>query len=315
MGLDLLDAPVRLTWDLHGPGQPLAEREMLAIARQIGDGGVFFVTLEERPLLHAAIASIVATLTAAGCQVQLACTGSAAELATLAALRAPLPGVQLDLKAFLAEGELDADRLEQVLSHLEQLGAEPMLRLTPLAANLAVIPKLLNYCTTHGVRRLKLSNARIGDSFPADSPGQLPRWPALEAFRVLWANEAAQVPESLQLEIHDRFLWEIMTPELEQTRSEYGGCQAGNSLGHVDAAGTVYACAAWPEPLGSLLVATLEEIWRSPGRLAIRQRIAETPAGCLGCRDYALCLGGCRGLGDCHNREHGGRDPMCRTPR
>ena len=57
MGLDLLDAPVRLTWDLHGPGQPLAEREMLAIARQIGDGGIFFVTLEERPLLHTAIAS------------------------------------------------------------------------------------------------------------------------------------------------------------------------------------------------------------------------------------------------------------------
>ena len=117
------------------------------------------------------------------------------------------------------------------------------------------------------------------------------------------------------MEIHDRFLWEIMTPELEQARSEYGGCQAGNSLGHVDAVGNVYACAAWPEAFGSLRDVSLDELWRSPERLAIRQKITEMPTGCLGCRDYALCLGGCRGLGGRLNRQGEGRDLMCREPR
>ena len=315
MSLDLLETPVRLTWDLHGPGPPLPEAELLGIANRIAEAGVFFVTLEEQPLAHPALAGILATLAAGGCRVQLACSGGVAELACLATLRPPLPDVQLDVSAFVAGGQLDAAHLEAAISRLEQLGVEPALRLTPLAANLSAIPQLLNYCAEHGVRRLKLSNARIGDSFRADPPGELPRWPTLEAFRVLWGKDTPLVPESLQLEIHDRFLWEIMTPELEQARSEYGGCQAGNSLGHVDAAGKVYACAAWPEALGSLRDASLDDIWHSPKRLAIRGKIAETPAGCLGCRDYALCLGGCRGLGETLNREGGGRDPMCRAPR
>lgn len=315
MSLDLLDTPVRLTWDLHGPGPPLSEAELLGVAGRIAAAGVFFVTLEERPLAHPALAGILAALAAGGCQVQLVCTGTPTELASLDTLRQPLPGVQLDITAFVAAGQLDAVQLERTLSHLQQLGVEPALRLTPLAGNLGAIPQLLNYCSEHGVRRLKLSNARIGDSFRADPPGQLPRWPTLEAFRVLWGEDTPRVPDSLQLEIHDRFLWEIMTPELEQARSEYGGCQAGNSLGHVDAAGRVYACEAWPQALGSLCDTSLEDIWNSPGRLALREKVATTPAGCLGCRDYALCLGGCRGLGESLNREGEGRDLMCRAPR
>ncbi len=315
MALDLLDTPVRLTWDLNGTGPPLPEGELLEIAGRIAAAGVFFVTLGERPLTCPALAGILAGLAVGGCRVQLVCSGDASELVRLATLHPPLPDVQLDVAAFVNGGQLDAEQLESTISRLEQLGVEPALRLTPLATNLTAIPQLLNYCTIHGVRHLKLSNARIGDSFRADPPEQLPRWPTLEAFRGLWGKNAPQVPESLRLEIHDRFLWEIMAPELEQARSEYGGCQAANSLGHVDAAGMVYACEAWPQALGSLRDTSLEEIWRSPERLVIRRKIAGTPAGCLGCRDYALCLGGCRGLGESLNREAGGRDLMCRAPR
>lgn len=315
MGLDLLDTPVRLTWDLHGAAAPLDTDEMLAVAAGIADGGVFYVTLEERPLVHPEIHGIVALLAGAGCQLQLACAGSSAELPALRQLPAPLPGVQLDVAGFVEKGELDAQRLRQVFTALCNCGIAATLRLTPLADKLAVIPQLLDFCATHGVGRLKLSNARIGDSFPADAPEQLPRWSDLELFQTLWDKQGLPLPETLQLEIHDRFLWEIMAPELEQARSEYGGCQAANSLGHVDASGNVYACAAWPEKLGSLLDASLDEIWRSSGRLALRERIAKTPDGCLGCRDYALCLGGCRGLGELLNQGCGGRDLMCRQPR
>ena len=315
MGLDLLDTPVRLTWDLHGSAALLDADGMLAVAAKIADGGVFYVTLEERPLTHPEIHGIVAILVGAGCRLQLACDGSAAELAALRQMPAPLPGIQLDVAGFIEEGLLDAEQLGQSVTALCRLGIEVTLRLTPLADKLAVIPQLLDFCARHDAGRLKLSNARIGDSFPADAPEQLPRWSDLDTFRELWAKQALPLPETLQLEIHDRFLWEIMAPELEQARSEYGGCQAANSLGHVDAAGNVHACAAWPERLGSLLDAALDEIWSSPGRLALRERIARTPDGCLGCRDYALCLGGCRGLGELLNDGCGGRDLMCREPR
>lgn len=315
MGIDLLDTPVRLTWDLHGPRESLAESGMLTIADRIAAGGVFYVTLEERPLAHPAVATIVARLAAGGCAVSLTCTGSVPELAALAHLPAPLPAVQLDATVFLNAGRLDASGLQTVLERLREQGAEPGLYLLPRKSNLHVIPSLLDFCHKAGVQRFKLPNARIGDRFHSIPPEDLPRWPDLEAFRESWNRQAPECPDELRVEIHDRFLWEIMTPGLDQTRSEYGGCQAANSLGHVDAAGTVYACAAWPEPLGSLHTASLDEIWQSPRRLAVRERISATPPGCLGCRDYPLCFGGCRGLGELFNCSGGGRDPMCREPR
>jgi GeoRSP system SPASM domain protein len=315
MSLDLLDTPVRLTWDLHGPGTPLAADEMLTVAGRIAAGGVFFVTLEEHPLAHPAVALLLAELAAGGCRLQLACAGDDAELTVLEALPAPRPGVQLDVAAFLTAVGLDATRLQATLARLRRIDLEPILRLTPLASNLSRIPQLMQFCAAHDVGCFKLPNARIGDTFPTNPPGELPRWPDLQLFRALWTRQPPRLPEALQLEIHDRFLWEIMTPDREQARSEYGGCQAANSLGHVDAAGNVYACAAWPEPLGSLRRQPLEEIWQSAARHKVRERVATTPSGCFGCRDYALCLGGCRGLGTNLNPDGGGRDLMCRAPR
>ncbi|TLM67232.1 MAG: SPASM domain-containing protein [Deltaproteobacteria bacterium] len=315
MGLDLLDTPVRLTWDLHGPGAAAGDAVLTAMADRIAAAGVFYVTLDQRPLVHPAVAAIVARLATGGCAVTVTCSGSEAELAALARLPAPLPAVQLDAGAFLADGLVDRPRLKQLLERLRGCGIEAALFLLPRKSNLHVIPSLLDFCRTAGVQRFKLPNARIGDTFESIPADDLPCWPDLAAFRELWARQAPEWPAALQLEIHDRFLWEIMTPGAEQARSEYGGCQAANSLGHVDAAGTVYACAAWPEPFGSLATTDLDVIWQSPRRLAVRARVAETPSGCLGCRDYAVCFGGCRGLGELLNSAGGGRDPMCRAPR
>lgn len=315
MSLDLLDTPVRLTWDLHGPGRPLSAAAMLAIAGRIADGGVFFVVLEERPLTHPALREILARLESAGCQLQVACTGDADELTALAALPAPLPGVQLDVAAFLHDGAIDENRLRSVFDGLCRIGVEPTLRLLPLRMNLPVIPALLSLCRGLGAGRLKLPNARIGDTFHSCLAEDLPRWQDLDQFRGLWACAGATAGERPELEIHDRFLWEIMTPDCEQARSEYGGCQAANSLGHVDATGTVYACAAWPEALGSLRSAPLDEIWQSPVRFAVRERILSLPVGCDGCREASLCFGGCRGLGELFGQADGGRDLMCRGPR
>jgi len=315
MSLDLLDTPVRLTWDLHGPGMALGNDGMLTVADRIAAGGVFFVTLEERPLVHPVIAGLLERLSAGGCRLSVVCMGSEDELAALERLAPSFPDLQLDLSAFLAGGALDEERLRVTLARLRQGGVEPSLRLTPLKSNLHMIPMALEFCREAGVRRFKLPNARIGATFQAIPPADLPRWADLDTFRNLWSRLAPELPEAFQLEIHDRFLWEILTPGIDQARSEYGGCQAANSLGHVDASGTVYACAAWPEILGSLCSADLDQIWQSPVRFAVRERIDRVPAGCDDCRDYPLCLGGCRGLGEFLNQTAGGRDLMCREPR
>ncbi len=315
MGLDLLDLPVRLTWDLHGSGQSLPDADMLAIAERIAAGGVFYVTLEQQPLAHAVIVEILGVLQAGGCQVRAVCSGFEQELAALEKLPGALPGVQLDVAAFLSEGVLDEARLRDTFIRLRQTGAEPSLSVVPTKSNLSVIPRLLKLCLLLDAQCFKLPNARIGDTFPSIAPAELPCWPDLDDFRAIWARHAPELSGQLPLEIHDRFLWEIMTPGIDQARSEYGGCQAANSLGHVDAAGTVYACAAWPVVLGSLHSLDLETIWQTPQRFVVREQIDQTPAGCFGCRDYSLCLGGCRGLGTLLGQAGAGRDLMCREPR
>lgn len=315
MGLDLLDLPVRLTWDLHGSGQPLHDADMLAVAGRIAAGGVFFVTLERQPLAHAAIIKILEVLQAGGCQVRAVCSGTEQELTALEKLPGVLPSVQLDAAAFLSAGVLDETQLRETFIHLRQAGIEPSLSMVPTKSNLPVIPRILKLCLMLEAQCFKLPNARIGDTFPSVAPAELPRWPDLDDFRVIWARHDPELSGQLHLEIHDRFLWEIMTPGTDQARGEYGGCQAANSLGHVDAVGTVYACAAWPEPLGSLSSLDLETIWQAPQRFAVRERIEQTPVGCLGCRDYPLCLGGCRGLSTLLGQNGAGRDLMCREPR
>lgn len=315
MSLDLLDTPVRLTWDLHGPGEPLAAAELLTIAGRIADAGVFYLTLEERPLVHPVLAPLLARLSGSGCRLVVVCTGAEEELGALETSARPLPAVELDLAPFLGAAGVDLPRLRRVLDRLRQAHVAVTLRLIPLRSNLIEIPRLLRLCQELGTGRFRLPNARIGDRFRGYAADELPRWEDLANFRHCWAAATAAGGELPALEIHDLFLWEIMSPASDQGRSEYGGCQAANSLGHVDAQGTVFACAAWPEALGSLRHEPFEQIWQSPRRLALRASIAQVPDGCRGCRDLAVCLGGCRGLGTLLNSAGGGRDLMCRGPR
>ncbi|MDH3454219.1 MAG: hypothetical protein OEL80_03655, partial [Desulfuromonadales bacterium] len=85
MGLDLLDTPVRLTWDFPDAAKGQTDSRLPAIASRIVDGGVFFVTLQGRPLLHPA-ADAVLNILGGACQLMLSCRGNAAEVARLSQL-------------------------------------------------------------------------------------------------------------------------------------------------------------------------------------------------------------------------------------
>lgn len=315
MGLDLLDTPVRMTWDFPDCATGQTASRLPAIASRIVEGGVFFVTLQGRPLLHS-IAEEVLTILGRSCQLNVSSRGSLDELARLKFL--PKTGCQvlLDVSGFIdAAHGVDMARLLAVVQSLRKQACEPAFALTPLRDNLCNIPHLLRFCSEHQIAKLKLPNAHIGDSFHDYSSADLPRWQDLVNFRKVWLDFKEGPGQLPALEIHDLFLWEIMTPGQQQSRGEYGGCQAGNSLCHIDIHGVVHPCAAWPQPLGRLPDQSLEDIWAGRDRLAVRERIVRVPEGCHGCSDHDVCFGGCRGLAFHLNKSEGERDLLCSGPR
>lgn len=315
MTLDQLDTPVRLTWDFPDQTDGQAEACLPVIAECIVDAGVFFATLQGRPLLHSAVGEVLKILGEV-CQLMLVCRGSHAELVRLTDLSRSGFQLLLDTTGFVGlDGGIDKPALKKVVRTLREQACEPVLALTPLCDNLCNIPELVRFCNENQIARLKLPNAHIGGSFHEYSSANLPRWQDLDRFRQVWLDFIESPCRLPALEIHDLFLWEIMTPGQQQNRGEYGGCQAGNSLCHIDDRGVVHPCAAWPRPLGRLPDQSLEDIWAGRERLSVREHVARLPDGCRGCSDLDVCFGGCRGLALHLNRSEGERDLMCYGPR
>ncbi len=71
MAIDLLDTPLRVTWDLHDENGAAAPATVRQVAEELVAAGVFFVTLERQPLCHPAIAEILSILQAGGCQTSV----------------------------------------------------------------------------------------------------------------------------------------------------------------------------------------------------------------------------------------------------
>ena len=310
--LDLLDTPLRLTWDLHGlDGRAALQAPKLAAALVAAE--IFFVTLQEHPLRHPAIGEVLAVLAEGGVQTLLVSTGSATETA---ALRPTLPiaALFLDAAPYLQGEELDDGGLRTALARLREGGYEPGLLWVPRGTQLAHLPRLLALCRQAGIRRFKLPNLPIRGTYGSPAPGELLRPADLAALRQQLGIDPARHRRGVALEVHDLFLWELLFPAGGEGRGEYEGCQAGNSLGHLDAAGNLLPCSSWPQSLGSLHESSLAAIWESPARLELRRAIAALPAGCRDCRDQVLCLGGCRGLALAAGAP-AAPDPACAGPR
>ncbi len=308
MTIDLLDTPLRISWCLSPEGS-LPVADMLIVAERLVEAGVFFVTLEDRPLAHPAIHDILRILADGGCQVILTCEGTAAEFNSLQP-GLPIRQLYLDVAPCLVRDDLTP--LSQALETIRNRGFEPGLLLVPRHGNVAKIPQLFEFCRAHKVARFKLPNVGIDGSVRSLAEAALV---TPDDLQVLAGKLGPDAASGLQLEVHDLFLWELLCPDQQESRSEYGGCQAANSLGHVDRDGNLLPCSSWPQKLGSLLNHSVETLWALPERQRVRDEIAATPEGCRGCRDLSSCFGGCRGLARTFNRHQGSRDPMCREPR
>lgn len=307
MGLDLLDTPVRLSWHF-APGSPLPLGDLLRIAGRLAEGGVFFVYLAGRPLLHPHLAEMLDTLAEKGIRISLVSGGSPGELQ---ALQPGLPLAQLDVE-IVDRNSLSGAVLRRNLEDVRGRGYDPGLLLRPLTTRLPLLPELLRLARELGVNRVRLPNLPLDGEDAPRGAAELPGPKELEHLRSALGTGCAA---GLSLEIHDLFIWELFHGDDGAQRAEYGGCQAGNSLGHVDAAGNLHPCASWPGAFGSLLEHSLEDLWASPARFRVREELEWVPLGCRGCAGYDLCFGGCRGLARSFDPHGDGRDPLCAAPR
>lgn len=309
MAVDLLDAPLRVSWDITGSGSCLPADQLTSVAEQLLDAGVFFVSLEANPLAHPEIIPLLKLLVS-GCQVSLVMQGTEAELGLLEQIPT---GVQLFLDCTQSVQGLsfNGELLHPVLSRIRNAGREPALIWLPRRGELPVLLELLSFCAVESIRGFKLPNQKIGVSCGPEQAQNLPDCNDLDQLtKAIRKSGLPKVPE-LKFDVHDLFVWELLQPLSGGQRSEYGGCQAANSLGHVAADALLWPCSSWPEPLGNLLETDLIDLWQSDRRLEIRRQIAEIPVGCHGCRDYDSCFGGCRGLSSFCRDDHLKRDLLC----
>lgn len=312
MTIDSLDTPLRVTWDLCTPDAFTSVADAQKLAERLIEAQMFYVTLERTPLIHPAFESVSTSLCAAGCQLLVVSRGSTEEMDALTSFPSGA-SVLLEVDAFLTSEEDSLDLLETACHALRQAGVNFGLSMIPTRQQLKWVGPLIRFCLDRNIPRFKLPNMRINDNFSTGIRNWLVRPEDVDLFR----QQAADFPdfrEKLQLDVHDLFLWEVLFPDGGVARSEYGGCQAANSLAHVDLNGTVHPCVSWPQPLGSLLVNTFYDLWQGPDRQNVRAEIASVPSGCEGCRDYSLCFGGCRGLSRLDS-DFKGRDPMCEGTR
>ena len=311
MAVDLLDAPLRVSWDFFSDSDSaLSATQLIHIATELTAAGVFFVTLENRPLKHPAIISLVETLLSGGCQVALVADTDPDQLKFLTELP---DGVKLflDGAGCVTDKRLDQQQLTGFFEQIRNLQINPSLLWTPRSSQLPLILDFIHFCEQNGVPRFKLPNQKIDANCVGSEKQFLPDCKDLQQFTALLNQAGLPEISSLQLEIHDLFLWELLQPLCGGERSEYGGCQAANSLGHINHLGELLPCSSWPQPLGCLLDENLLDLWQSSARLAVREQIAMVPAGCDGCRDFQICFGGCRGLSTFCRDDALGRDLLC----
>lgn len=314
MALDRLDTPLRISWDFHDNGEAMPSALVDCVVERVLEAGVFFVTLEREPLRHPRMAKVLERLRAGGCQTLVVCSGTSAELAVLDPSLA-LGELFLDVSRWVASGVLQREPLAAVIAAVRSKGWEANLYLVPNKVNILLIPELFIFCQELGIGRIKLPNTPYNGSLAGPETGLLPGPDDLDRLADLLQRKPLNPRAEVRVDIHDLFLWELLQPALGAQRGEYGGCQAGNSLGHVDVRGQLHPCSSWPQPLGLLTQQSIEALWDSPLRHQIRAEIAASPQGCLGCGDYPVCFGGCRGLARRLNQAAGERDLLCRGPR
>ncbi len=306
MALDNLDAPLRMTWTLD---DRLDAGSQLQLADKVADSGLFFLTLAGHPLASPVLPEMLERLANRG--IELSLVIRSADLPETLPSGWPVARLMLTVEPATEKPTLQAELLRQQVAAIREAGYAVGLQMLPLRYSLPLLPQLLALAVELDIEHVNLPNVPVADLDPGELGPCLLRAGDLNAFAAHWGESAPPLLPA-GLIVHDLFLWEILCPGRD--RDHYSGCQAGNSLAHVDANGTLYPCSSWNQPLGSLFDTSVADFWQQSIRTAIREEIARQPDGCADCPTYARCLAGCRGLSrdfPSPASEHRGQDLMC----
>lgn len=96
---------------------------------------------------------------------------------------------------------------------------------------------------------------------------------------------------------HDvEFMWYSPTPLCLFNPITRGlgnkGCSACDGLLSVDCEGNLLPCSSWDDPVGNLLEADFDRVWRSRKAESYRMK-SMAPPGCGECDNFAVCHGAC----------------------
>ncbi len=307
-----VDTPLRVHWFIPPAAVALSPEKLRLIATRLVSGGVFELLLDGYPLAHDALGDVLSILRPAGIRITLVSGASSSETAGASRLDAPIP-LLLDLNRLVTAQAPNLSLSAKALEAHRSLGLDPGLVLCLLRPWLPLLRPLLSWALEQQVPLFKLPNIPLDARFRHDFEQQICRASDLGQLRSELDSEFVRSIADLKMQIHDLFLWELLSGQPDN-RMEYSGCQAANTLAYIDAQGNVHPCASWPLSFGSLLQQSLPELWSSALREQCRQYIAQPPKGCHGCADWGICFGGCRGLSQLHTSQSG-RDLWCDAPR
>lgn len=310
----IIDTPLRITWNALAPQG--GEESLRLVGERVIAAQVLQVSVRLCPEMLSRHADLLGRIAAqARLEVVLdADSPGTARCESLETLAAQAPGrvaVVWDCTSGLG-GERWAD-----LPTLPA-GVEGVVAACPDAGNLREVVDLARAAARRGVRCVSFTHPDLAGCCLTDcdlTARCRRRTPTEYHLRRLLADDPGLLSLAAELKhagckllVHDLFLSRVL---LGAWPTGYGGCQAGATMAHVDAAGNVYPCSALPVALGNLSVNGLDEIWAAKERAALRSMI-ETPGPlCASCGDYPACRGGCRGLSYVINGSWEHPDPAC----
>jgi len=167
----------------------------------------------------------------------------------------------------------------------------------PEEGTIGELPEIVSEFAESSIRELHLTHVNAVRAVAAGGHVPVPRIDQLRDAAEAVASLGVNL-EGKRVVAHDFLLWRELQgrfPADAGTRVEFAECEAGSDLAFIDWEGNVYPCDALPIRLGGLEEATLEEVWRSPGREQVVAAIRTPPDSRRACRAYRGCLGVCRG--------------------
>lgn len=288
-----LALPITVYWDLAS-ATPL-DATLLRLCDEIVACRPLMLQLyDPSPLLAAGTRGILERFKGSGIAVSLTLIPSC--LASIAA--APdSPLAELAVKELLVA--CDSLAAFRALPILPEVG----LAFFTTPAHWRQLPQVVALCRERGVTRLVLPMQRL---YQGEEPFLLDK-----GQQELLGHELIAVggTDGLRLTIHDPFLWRAFNPQIPFPQA---GCQAANTMIAISPAGGVYPCPTLPVRIGEIGSTSLKEIISSPVKKELRQRITGQPAACDGCRELAVCRGGCRGRAYVRHGSLDAIDDACR---